>query len=367
MQTEHRVHVGDSRHMDELETDAVDLVVTSPPYPMIEMWDEVFTDLDPSIKPLLEDGSGRAAFESMHETLDEIWREVSRVLVDGGIACINVGDATRKLDDSFKVYQNHARIIDAFVGLGFDPLPEILWRKPVNSGTKFMGSGMLPPNAYATLEHEYILVFRNGGDRRSFEPKADRRYRAAYFWEERNEWFSDVWMDIRGTVQDLDTTDLRDRSGAFPVEIPYRLINMYSVYEDTVLDPFFGTGTTSLAAMVAGRNSVGYELEDEFSAVFDDRVAHVDTMSEEILTDRIQRHRAFVDSRLDEGESVAYDATNYDFPVMTKQETEIQFYAVNTVERAERSYVLAHTEYNPDTASTPRETLDRFTTGSDAT
>lgn len=361
MHTEHRVHVGDSRDMDELDSDSVDLVVTSPPYPMIEMWDGVFGDLDPSITALLEAEAGRAAFESMHEQLDETWSEVSRVLVDGGIACINVGDATRKLDDRFRVYQNHARIVDAFDELGFDPLPEILWRKPVNSGTKFMGSGMLPPNAYATLEHEYILIFRNGGDRRSFEPKADRRYRAAYFWEERNEWFSDVWMDVRGTFQGLENPKLRERSGAFPVEIPYRLINMYSVYEDWVLDPFFGTGTTSLAAMVAGRNSVGYEIEDEFTSVFDDRVGDVDALSTELLDDRVGRHRSFVTDREQDGDLLGYTATNYDFPVMTKQETEVQFYAVDRVERADDTYVLAYEEYDPDATSGGQTTLGRST------
>src|SRR5699024_7278387 len=166
METSHRVVVGDSRRLDELDDESVELVVTSPPYPMIEMWDESFADLDPIIEERLDAGDGQAAFELMHEELDTVWSEIGRVLVDGGIACINLGDATRKVDGSFRVYQNHPRIIDAFEQLGFEPLPEILWRKPVNSAAKFMGSGMLPPNAYVTLEHEYILIFRNGKSQR---------------------------------------------------------------------------------------------------------------------------------------------------------------------------------------------------------
>jgi len=174
---------------------------------MIEMWDDLFCSLDPAIGPALGDGDGRRAFELMHDALAAVWAELDRVLVDGGIACVNVGDATRTLDDSFRVYQNHARIIEAFDGLGFEPLPEILWRKPTNAAAKFMGSGMIPPNAYATLEHEYVLVFRNGSERRSFEPGADRRYESAYFWEERNEWFSDLWTDVRGTLQELESEE----------------------------------------------------------------------------------------------------------------------------------------------------------------
>jgi DNA modification methylase len=194
---------------------------------MIEMWDELFSGLNPRISEHLDSGNGQSAFDLMHEELEKVWTEVSRVLVDGGIACINIGDATRKINGSFRVFQNHSRIINDFEDLGFEPLPELLWRKPGNSGAKFMGSGMLPPNAYVTLEHEYILVFRNGEDSRSFEPGSERRYSSAYFWEERNQWFSDVWMEITGKLQSLGQSELRERSGAFPFEIPYRLINMY--------------------------------------------------------------------------------------------------------------------------------------------
>ena len=341
METTHRIVAGDARGLEELDDDAVELVVTSPPYPMVELWDDLFADLDGTVASLLSDGDGDAAFEAMHEQLDAVWRELSRVLVDGGIACVNVGDATRTLGDGFRVYQNHARIIKAFESLGFDPLPEILWRKPTNSTAKFMGSGMVPPNAYVTLEHEYILVFRNGG-RRAFEPNADRRYEAAYFWEERNQWFSDVWTDVRGETQTLDNEDLRDRSAAYPFEIPYRLINMYSTYGDTVLDPFWGTGTTTLAAMVAGRNSVGYELDDGFVEAFDDRAADVPALSRRIADERLDEHRAFIDRRRSAGESFEYRADNYDFPVRTKQERRIQLYTAEAAEETDDGYRVRH-------------------------
>lgn len=356
MKTSHCIRITDAREMS-LDDDSVELVVTSPPYPMIEMWDELFTDLSPGVRQALAEENGAAAFELMHEELDAVWAELSRVLVDGGIVCINVGDATRKVGEGFRVYQNHVRISEAMKELGFEPLPDVLWRKPANSGTKFMGSGMIPPNAYVTLEHEYILVFRNGSQRRRFAVGSDRRYQSAYFWEERNQWFTDVWSDINGTAQPLDTEreqetepeteteseDVRDRSGAFPLDIPHRLINMYSVYGDTVLDPFWGTGTTSRAAMVAGRNSVGYEIETAFADMFERRISDLDALSEEIVVDRLADHRAFIEQREDDME---YEATHYDFPVMTQQETDIKLYSVSDVTSSAidsgTEYVVTH-------------------------
>jgi DNA modification methylase len=328
METTHTVHAADAREMSGVADGAVDLVVTSPPYPMIEMWDDLFAGLDPAVADHLEADDGDAAFEAMHEILDGVWAEVARVLRPGGIVCVNVGDATRTLDGRFRVFANHARVIEAFESMDFEPLPDVLWHKPTNSAAKFMGSGMLPTNAYVTLEHEYVLVFRKG-DGRDFEAYADRRYESAYFWEERNRWFTDVWEDVTGELQTLpDVAGLRDRSAAFPFEIPYRLVNMYSVYGDTVLDPFWGTGTTSLAAMVAGRNSVGYELEPEFHDFFAERVADLPGISRRVVAERLRRHREFVER---EGGDLGYAADHYDLPVRTKQERGIRFYEVRGV------------------------------------
>ncbi|WP_049924758.1 DNA-methyltransferase [Halopiger djelfimassiliensis] len=346
METTHRVFVGDSRTLSEIDDESVELVVTSPPYPMIEMWDDLFTDLDPAIGEALESGDGRDAFEAMHAQLDRVWDELERVLVDGGIACINVGDATRSVDGSFRVFSNHARVLEAFESRGFDPLPDVLWRKPANSAAKFMGSGMVPPNAYVTLEHEYILLFRKGGESRDFEPRADRRYEAAYFWEERNRWFSDVWTEVRGELQGLafedDAGELRDRSAAYPLEIPYRLICMYSAYGDTVLDPFWGTGTTTLAAMCAGRNSLGYELEDAFLDVFERRVEEVPSLSRSVGRSRLQRHREFVTRRREDGKSFEYEADYYDTPVVTKMERGLRLREATAVEPIEDGYRIEH-------------------------
>ncbi|MEF8852106.1 MAG: site-specific DNA-methyltransferase [Haloarculaceae archaeon] len=341
METTHRVVVGDSRDL-ALPDDSIDLVVTSPPYPMIEMWDGAFGSMNPDVDEALVAGDGEGAFEAMHAVLDAVWAELERVLRPGGIACVNVGDATRTVDGRFRVYPNHARVLSAFESLGLDPLPDVLWRKPANSAAKFMGSGMVPPSAYVTLEHEYVLVFRNG-ERREFAPGADRRYEAAYFWEERNRWFSDVWTDVRGVGQALASDDgARERSAAFPFAVPYRLVNMYSVYGDTVLDPFWGTGTTSLAAMVAARNSVGVERDPDLVAAFEDRVGGVPTLSETVVRERLAAHRAFVRRTREAGDSLGYEAEHYDVPVRTKQERGIRLYAVDDLVETAEGYRASH-------------------------
>jgi DNA modification methylase len=334
LSTTHRIHATDARDLSALEDESVELVVTSPPYPMVEMWDDLFADLEPAAGEYLAAGNGEAAFEAMHGVLDSVWAEVERVLVPGGIACINVGDATRTVGGRFRVYPNHERVTSAFERRGFDPLPDILWHKPANSAAKFMGSGMVPPNAYVTLEHEYILAFRKG-ERRAFEPGADRRYRAAYFWEERNRWFTDIWTDVRGRLQELPADELRDRAAAYPFEIPYRLCSMFSVYGDTVLDPFWGTGTTTLAAMVAGRNSVGYERDRAFLEHFTERVDDVPDISRDVVGERLASHREFVRERTASGDALDYESNHYGFPVTTSQEQDLRLYVVDDVTASE--------------------------------
>jgi site-specific DNA-methyltransferase (cytosine-N4-specific) len=343
VQTEHVVHVGDAREaVPELGTDSVDLVVTSPPYPMVEMWDDSFAAQDPRVGDALDAGDGDRAFELMHDLLDGVWAELPRVVRPGGIVVVNVGPATRTLTD-FRQYPNHEAVTRRLRDHGFRSLPGVLWRKPTNSAAKFMGSGMRPPNAYVTLEHEHLLVFRNGGLRR---PDPERRDASAYFWEERNRWFSDLW-EFAGEQQALGDGGARDRSGAFPLALPLRLVRMFSVHGDTVLDPFWGTGTTSLAAMVAGRASVGVERDPDLAATFDERASEAPDLSASLTRDRLARHREFVAERRADGDSPAYEAEHYDFPVVTKQERRIRLYETTGVTRESatadrRRYVARH-------------------------
>ena len=204
METTHKVYFENSFDMCELESNSIDLMITSPPYPMIEMWDLLFSSLNDEIRQALEEKDSKRAFNLMHEELDKVWKEVARVLKLGGIVCVNIGDANRKIGENFQLFPNHVKITDFFHNNDFIELPCILWRKPTNSPNKFLGSGMVPPNAYVTLEHEYILIFRKGDIKRKMQPKSEIRYNSAFFWEERNKWFSDVWEDVRGISRNIN-------------------------------------------------------------------------------------------------------------------------------------------------------------------
>jgi DNA modification methylase len=330
--TSHAVVTADSADLSFIADGSVALVVTSPPYPMIAMWDGHFRTRDPAIGRALDGNDGATAFELMHRDLDRVWSEVHRVLIDGGIACINIGDAVRTLGDRFELHPNHARILDAGRALGFAVLPAVLWRKTTNAPNKFMGSGMLPGGAYVTLEHEYILVLRKNGRRRFATPEAKAQRRAsAYFWEERNTWFSDVW-DPRGVRQALADHGARQRSAAFPFSVAWRLILMYSVRGDTVLDPFLGTGTTVLAAMAAGRNSIGVEIDPALAAVVRDAVSGLAGEADALTRARLAAHRQFVAQREQDGSPLGHRNRVHGFPVMTAQEEDLLLEVVDRVE-----------------------------------
>lgn len=324
MKTRHQIIFQDSKNMKGIDPESVDLVVTSPPYPMIEMWDEMFVAQNRAISESLNNNKGPDAFELMHQELDTVWNEIYRILRKGGIACINIGDATRTIDEDFVLYQNHARILSHLLKIGFSSLPVILWRKQTNAPNKFMGSGMLPPGAYVTLEHEFILILRKGTIR-EFKTAGEKQIRreSAFFWEERNVWYSDIWLDLKGTAQSLNNEQMRLRSAAYPFELPYRLINMFSVKGDTVLDPFFGTGTTTLAAMAACRNSVGFEIEPSFRNPLLSKIDTIGPFSNQQIRNRINNHIAFVKERFKTKGAFKHMNKHYGFPVVTSQEKEL--------------------------------------------
>ena len=261
--------IGNSQQMPELTESSIHLTVTSPPYPMIQMWDEQFCKVDPKIAELwnmLEsDDRGETIahiYDAMHESLAKVWQETYRVLVNGGIACINIGDATRNINGKFRLFPNHARIIEHCEKAGFITLPYILWKKPTTKPKykgkgAFLGSGFLPPNAYVTLDCEFILIFRKG-NLRKFLTKDANRHDSKFTKKQRDAWFTQIW-NLKGTRQ--TKSQLARRTAAFPEEIANRLIRMFSVKGDTVLDPFLGSGTTTRLAAQNERNSVGYEID----------------------------------------------------------------------------------------------------------
>jgi len=261
--------------MPEVADCSVHLMVTSPPYPMIQMWDRLFSEANAKIADLwqqLEDNGEEDTvdkiYDSMHAYLTQVWRETYRVLIEGGIACINIGDATRSVNGRFQLFPNHARVIEACQQIGFTVLPYILWKKPTNKPSykgkgAFLGSGFLPPNAYVTLDCEFILLFRKG-NLRAFPPHDPTRYSSAFTKPERDEWFSQIWTS-KGVRQ--TSGEIERRTAAYPKEIPNRLIKMFSVRGDIVLDPFLGSGTTMKAAMNNERSCIGYETDPSLVSI----------------------------------------------------------------------------------------------------
>ena len=343
--TIHRLVIEDARSVASIADNSVDLVVTSPPYPMIKMWDDIYSLQNKRIRRALNGGKGSQAFELMHGVLDKVWKEVDRTLVPGAICCINIGDATRTIGGHFSLYPNHQRVQQQFLKLGYQCLPSILWRKVTNAPNKFMGSGMMPPSAYVTLEHEWILIFRKNR-RRLFESDLEQsnRQASAYFWEERNIWFNDLWQ-LPGTTQQLSLSGHRSRSGAFPFELPYRLINMYSVKGDTVLDPFLGTGTTMFAAMVSERDSIGIEIDENLRNVFLSQISTEKVLAlNQYASQRLKQHEQFV--RAFE-KPINYFNTNHSVAVVTRQETKLQIRFIESIQTRDDKAVINYTEDEP--------------------
>jgi len=235
---------GDARRLDGIAERSVELVLTSPPYPMIPQWDEQFRTL------------GADTYPAMLGVLADAWRACYRVLVPGGLMAVVIGDALRRGEEGFRLWPNHAATLLDAERVGFRPLPYLLWKKPTNRPNAYLGSGFLPPNAYVTLDCEFVLLFRKG-DLRTFPRRDPRREASRFGRAERDRWFSQVWGDVRGAPQ----RGPAGRTGAFPAALAERLVRMFSVVGDTVLDPFAGTGTTLWASAGLGRKAIGVELD----------------------------------------------------------------------------------------------------------
>ncbi|MEA3201787.1 MAG: modification methylase [Thermoplasmata archaeon] len=246
-----RILTRSAESMPEVADASVHLVVTSPPYPMIEMWDAQLA-AQTGVAPTAQGG-----FAASHAMLARVWAECWRVLSPGGMLAINVGDATRSVEGDFRCALNHVQVARDCEALGFASLVPILWKKPTNKPNAFLGSGFLPTNAYVTLDCEFILLFRKGSAR-AFPAKDPLRYASQMSKAERDVWFSQLW-DVRGAAQDAEGT------APFPPEIPYRLVRMFSCLGDTVLDPFAGTGTTLAIARALGRKAIGCEINPDLA------------------------------------------------------------------------------------------------------
>lgn len=249
--TTHRLCLGDSRDLSELESGSVHLILTSPPYWTLKQYRE-----SPGQLGSVTD------YERFVSELDRVWSECFRLLAPGGRLVCVVGDvllSRRRNNGRHTVVPLHASIQTRCRALGFDNLAPIIWHKIGNADYEAGGGGFLgkpyEPNAIVKNDIEYILFQRKPGGYRS--PSFAMRLMSVIPAEDHRLWFRQVWTDVTGASTKL-------HPAPFPVELADRLVRMFSFVGDTVLDPFLGTGTTSMAALRSGRNSIGVEIAEEY-------------------------------------------------------------------------------------------------------
>ena len=250
--TKHCLHLGDSRGLAWIPDASVHLVVTSPPY-----W---------TLKEYAEGNESQLGdienYEEFLRELDKVWLECARVLVPGGRICCVVGDVCvpRRREGRHYVMPLHSDIQVRSRKLGLDCLTPILWQKIANGVTEAKGNGAgfygkpYQPGAIVKNDTEYILLLRKGGEYRTVSPV--QKVLSMLTKEEMQGWLRSAWDDVPGA-----STTKTGHPAPFPVELAERLIKLFSFAGDTVLDPFLGTASTSAAAIRAGRNSIGVEVE----------------------------------------------------------------------------------------------------------
>ncbi|MEO1260904.1 MAG: site-specific DNA-methyltransferase [Bacteroidota bacterium] len=248
MLTNHKIIQGDSRQMNLLADRSVQLVITSPPYWQLKDYGS-------------EDQIGfHDTYENYINHLNLVWRECHRVLEPGCRLCINIGDqfARSVYYGRYKVIPIRTEIIKFCEIIGFDYMGAIIWQKVTTTnttgGATIMGSYPNPRNGILKLDYEFILLFKKHG--KAPKPNPELKKQSAMTKEEWNTYFSGHWH-FSGARQD-------GHIAMFPEELPARLIKMFAFVGDTVLDPFLGSGTTSLAAKNLNRNSVGYEINENY-------------------------------------------------------------------------------------------------------
>jgi len=256
MKTWHKIILGDSRQMQEVADESVHLIITSPPY-----WQ------------LKDYGNERQigfhhSYEEYINNLNLVWNECARVLHRGCRLCINIGDqfARSVYYGRYKVIPIRTEIIKLCESCGFDYMGAIIWQKVTTThttgGATVMGSFPYPRSGILKLDYEFILTFKKYGKPPHVSRKVKEQSKLTQ--EEWNRYFTGHW-NFPGKKQDKHLA-------MFPEELPKRLIKMFSFVGDTVLDPFLGSGTTSLAAKNLNRNSIGYEINKDFLPIIKEKL-----------------------------------------------------------------------------------------------
>lgn len=258
--TEHTLRLGDARDLSWISNGSVHLVVTSPPYWTLKKYEANKHQLGE-----IED------YNRFLDELDRVWRECARVLAPGGRICCVVGDVCiPRRQGRHLVMPLHADIMVRTRSFGLDALTPILWFKIANGITEAKGNGSgfygkpYQPGAIIKNDAEYILFLRKGGEYRS--PSAIQKALSMLTKEEMKSWLRSAWIDIKGE------STRRGHPAPYPQNLAERLIKLFSFAGDTVLDPFVGTGTTSLAAVATGRNSIGNEIEPTYLKIAEQRL-----------------------------------------------------------------------------------------------
>ncbi len=230
--------------MDELPDDSVHLMVTSPPYNAGKEYDENLT------------------LEEYRNFLRTVWKEVFRVLVPGGRACVNIANLGRK-----PYIPLHAFVLEDLLGLGFLMRGEIIWNKAASaSPSTAWGSWLSAANPTLRDIHEYILVFSKSGFSRGDSKNEKRRRKSTISKEEFLEFTKSVWTFPAESARRVG------HPAPFPVELPYRLIQLYTFEGEVVLDPFAGSGQAGIAAIKTRRHYVGYETGEEYVKLAERRI-----------------------------------------------------------------------------------------------
>lgn len=268
-QTTHRLFKGDAREMGDL-VGPVHLVVTSPPY--FDLIDYESDDQDGVQLGGLHD------YTRFLDELDRVWRRCFDLLVPGGRLCVVVGTVciSRREAGRHHVLPLPADISVRARSIGFDYLTPIHWCKIANMATEVGGSARFlgkpyEPNAVLKNDVESILLLRKPGGYR--KPTPTQRALSLLEAEDHRRWFRSIWSDVRGENRK------RGHPAPYPVEIAARLIKMFSFVGDVVLDPFWGTGTTTVAAIQGARSSIGYEIEPKYLEMGRERLSQLDVAS----------------------------------------------------------------------------------------